>query len=244
MKSNIMNLIRNQISHTGRFHSASVIFLHGSGDNGTNLMEWINFLLGRNMTFDHIKIIYPTAPLQPYTPNGGQLSNVWFDRDSISINAPENRCSVEEIYCPINKIIEEEVGNGIPLNRIIVGGFSMGGALALHTGYHINTELAGIFACSSFLNYDSVVYDSLSRHNDKTHLPELLMFHGDRDPLVPMEWGQTTFNKLTELGVKGTFTTLSNTFHELKKRELLDLNRWILSKLPSLENNADEDSKC
>ncbi|XP_005185607.1 lysophospholipase-like protein 1 [Musca domestica] len=236
-----MNLIRNQIQQAGRTHSASVIFLHGSGDNGANLIEWIRLLLGRNLEFDHIKIIYPTAPLQPYTPNGRQLSNVWFDRDSISISAPENRSSMEGIYGAIHQIIQNEVASGIPLKRIIVGGFSMGGALALHTGFHLNTGLAGIFACSSFLNHDSVVYDSLLKHATKTtDLPHLLMFHGDRDPLVPIEWGQASFNKLTKLGVKGTFTTLANTYHELKRSELLQLHKWILTNLPPDENITND----
>ncbi|XP_061389858.1 lysophospholipase-like protein 1 [Musca vetustissima] len=233
-----MNLIRNQIRHTGRTHSATVIFLHGSGDNGTNLMDWIRILLRRNLEFDHIKLVYPTAPLQPYTPNGGQMSNVWFDRDSISIAAPENRSSMSKIYDAIHHIINDEVRNGIPLERIIVGGFSMGGALALHTGYHLNTNIAGVFACSSFLNHDSVVYESLSKlTKGQTDLPDLLMFHGDRDDLVPIEWGLLSFNKLTKLGVKGNFTTLTDTYHELKRKELHELHKWILLKLPPIEIN-------
>lgn len=185
------------------------------------------------MTYQHIKLIYPTAPFKPYTPLNGQLSNVWFDRESISIEAPENRQSLSEIYEKVNEIINEEVKQGIPINRIIVGGFSMGGALAMHTGYHLNTQLGGVFALSSFLNRDSIVYDSLrSRSHSNSPLPELRMFHGGRDTLVPIEWGQESFNKLLKLGVKGSFTPLKNTLHELKTQELLDLEDWILNKLP------------
>uniref|UniRef100_A0A1A9ZM90 palmitoyl-protein hydrolase n=1 Tax=Glossina pallidipes TaxID=7398 RepID=A0A1A9ZM90_GLOPL len=237
---NKMRLMFRTINPTGSNHSGSVIFLHGSGDTGPNLIEWIRFLLGRDMEFPHIKIIYPTAPLQPYTPLNGQMSNVWFDRRTISIDAFECRKSMAEIYEDIHEMINAEVSAGVPLDRIIIGGFSMGGALALHSGYHLNTDLGGVFACSSFLNHDSIVYESLrNRTTPGTPLPELLMFHGDRDNLVPSEWGKESFDNLVKLGVEGSFNILPNTLHELKKRELLDIQEWILTKLPALDDNDE-----
>jgi len=234
-----MKLITDIILPTSRQHTATIIFFHGSGDTGSNLIEWVRFLLGREMEFPHIKIVYPTAPLQPYTPMGGAESNVWFDRKAISIEALESRKSMSKIYESVHELINNEVSEGIPVNRILVGGFSMGGALALHTGYHLNTDLCGVFACSSFLNRDSVVYDSLkNRTNPGSSLPELKMFHGDSDSLVPSEWGEESFKKLNELGVQGDFTILKNTFHELKKRELLDLQTWIWKKLPQTTMNV------
>ncbi|KAG5675037.1 hypothetical protein PVAND_004976 [Polypedilum vanderplanki] len=109
---------------TGK-HSATVIFFHGSGDSGNNLLHWIRYLLGRNLEIPHVKFLFPTAPVQSYTPLNGEYSNVWFDRKQISIDAQECRKSLSNIY-----------------ETIVVGGFSMGGALAMHTGYHLNTNLA------------------------------------------------------------------------------------------------------
>ncbi|XP_017855954.1 PREDICTED: lysophospholipase-like protein 1 [Drosophila arizonae] len=218
-----------------RKHSASVIFFHGSGDTGPNLIEWVRFLLGRDFDLSHIKLIYPTAPTQKYTPLNGQLSTVWFDRRSVNIAAQESRKSMAQSYEIVNKLIQDEVDLGIPLNRIIVGGFSMGGALALHAGYHLNTGLAGVFAHSSFLNRKSIVYESLeSQKPTQSTLPELRMYHGERDTLVPLEWGLETFESLQKLGVTGTFTPLKNTLHELKRSSLLDLQEWIAKKLPPL----------
>lgn len=191
------------------------------------------------MTFPHIKVVYPTAPLQPYTPMDGQLSNVWFDRKSISIEAKDKRKSLAEIYESVHELLNEEIQLGIPPERIIVGGFSMGGALALHTAYHLNTELGGVFACSAFLNRDSIVYESLkNRTKPGTPLPELVMWHGARDTLVPIEWGQETLQELTKLGVSGELSPLKGTLHELKKTELLDLQEWILKKLPQAGNHT------
>lgn len=226
-------------SSTIRKYSASVIFFHGSGDTGPNLMEWVRFLLGHDLDFAHIKIIYPTAPTQKYTPLNGHLSTVWFDRRSVNIAAQESRKSMSECYNIVQRLIQNEVDNGIPLNRIIVGGFSMGGALALHTGYHLNTNLAGVFAHSSFLNRQSVVYESLiNRKVPNDTLPELYMFHGERDTLVPLEWGRETWQSLEKLGVLGTFTPLKNTLHELKNKSLLDLEQWILKILPPLNKEV------
>ncbi|EDV93856.1 lysophospholipase-like protein 1 [Drosophila grimshawi] len=223
---------------TIRKYSASVIFFHGSGDTGPNLLEWVRFLLGRDFDLSHIRIVYPTAPVQKYTPLNGQLSNVWFDRRSINIAAMESKKSMSQCYNIVQQLIQNEVDQGIPLNRIIVGGFSMGGALALHTGYHLNTDLAGVFALSSFLNRQSVVYESLaSRESANGTLPELRMFHGERDTLVPLEWGRETFESLQKLGITGTFTPLGNTLHELKKSSLLELQKWISIKLPALQTD-------
>lgn len=114
----------------------------------------------------------------------------------------------------------------------------MGGALALHTGFHVNTDVAGVFACSAFLNKDSIVYESLQ---SKPHgkLPELLMFHGDRDTLVRPDWGSTTFAKLQELGVNGEFVTLKHTMHELKTKELVQIQEWLAKTLPPIESDIN-----
>uniref|UniRef100_A0A1L8DYZ4 palmitoyl-protein hydrolase n=1 Tax=Nyssomyia neivai TaxID=330878 RepID=A0A1L8DYZ4_9DIPT len=234
-----MNLVQKTFLPTGKSHSATVIFFHGSGDTGSNLVEWIRFLLGHDMTFGHIKIIFPTAPAQKYTPLDGELSHVWFDRKSISIEAKECRRSLASIYETVGELLKIERDAGIPENRIIVGGFSMGGALALHTGYHVNQGLAGVFAISSFLNKGSIVYDSLANPSSTTPkvLPPLLMFHGERDTLVPLKWGNESFRNLQELGVKGTFIPVRNTMHELKKSELLQLQEWILTILPPIETD-------
>lgn len=99
-----------------------------TGDTGNNLIEWVKFLLGRHFDIPHVKFVYPTAPVQPYTPLNGELSNVWFDRKSVTIQAKECRRSLATIYETVNEMIARETRE-IPLSRVIVGGFSMGGCL-------------------------------------------------------------------------------------------------------------------
>lgn len=144
------------------------------------MIEWIKFLLGRNLDLPHVKFIYPTAPVQKYTPLDGEYSNVWFDRKSVSIDAQENRKSMASIYDTVNELLKREIeGSGISARRVVVGGFSMGGCLAMHTGYHLNPNIGGVFAMSAFLNSNSVVYESLDA-SKSAELPKLKMFHGAR----------------------------------------------------------------
>uniref|UniRef100_A0A1A9WTW9 palmitoyl-protein hydrolase n=1 Tax=Glossina brevipalpis TaxID=37001 RepID=A0A1A9WTW9_9MUSC len=210
-------------------HNATVIFLHGTGDTGPGIREWVHEILERELEFPHIKMLYPTAPLQSYTPIDGELSTVWFDRP-IAMNIPENRKTMEKAYDIIRKLINNEIKDGIPVNRIIVGGFSMGGALALHAGYHVNRHLAGIIAYASFINNDSIIYETLERASG-TKFPELLMFHGGDDPVIPLHWSQHVYKKLRKLGVQGQFKIVPDIGHDLEKHALEDMENWISKKL-------------
>ncbi|ETN63290.1 hypothetical protein AND_005004 [Anopheles darlingi] len=231
-----MRLIEKVFNPTGKKHTGTLIFFHGSGDTGNGLTEWIRFLLGRDMEFPHIKVIIPTAPVQPYTPMGGENSNVWFNRKRIEMDCPEIRTSLASIYDTVNELLVREMAAGVPLSRIIVGGFSMGGALALHTAYHLNRDLGGVFAISSFLNTGSIVYDSLDCVSPDERLPELLMMHGERDTLVPIEWGQTSFDELAKLGVRGQFIPHATALHEIKKDQLLRVIDWAQKLIPEPED--------
>lgn len=113
----------------------------------------------------------------------------------------------------------------------------MGGALAFHSGFHVNNELAGVFTCSAFLNDKSIVFESLRTRQNASQLPKLLMFHGDRDSLVPLAWGKETYDELQSLGVSGEFKTLKNAQHELKAKELHEIQEWISTLLPPLESD-------
>ncbi|XP_020837910.1 lysophospholipase-like protein 1 [Phascolarctos cinereus] len=211
-------------------HSASLIMLHGSGDSGQRFRGWINQVLNHDLVFQHIKIIYPTAPSRPYTPMNGGLSNVWFDRYKISNDCPEHLESIDSMCQVLTDLIDEEVKNGIKKNRILVGGFSMGGCMALHLAFRKHHDLAGVFVLSSFLNKTSAVYQALQK-NEGT-LPELFQCHGTTDELVLHSWGEETNSILKSLGVSTTFHSFPNLYHELSRSELEKLKSWVLEKLP------------
>uniref|UniRef100_A0A8C4L5N5 Lysophospholipase-like protein 1 n=1 Tax=Equus asinus asinus TaxID=83772 RepID=A0A8C4L5N5_EQUAS len=224
-----VRLQRCMVSPAGR-HSASLIFLHGSGDSGQGLRTWIKQVLNQDLTFQHIKIIYPTAPPRPYTPLEGSISNVWFDRYKISNDCPEHLESINGMCQVLTDLIDDEVKSGIKKNRILVGGFSMGGCMAMHLAYRNHQDVAGVFALSSFLNKTSAVYQALQKSDGV--LPELFQCHGTANELVLHCWGEETNTMLKSLGVSTQFHSFPGLCHELSKAELEKLKSWVLTKLP------------
>ncbi|KAM9155807.1 lysophospholipase-like protein 1 isoform 1-T1 [Pangshura tecta] len=222
-------LQRSVVSPAGR-HRASVILLHGSGDTGPGVRAWIKQVLNQDLVFQHIKVIYPTAPARPYTPMRGALSTVWFDRWKISNECPEHIETIDSMCQVLTSVIDDEVKNGISKNRIILGGFSMGGGMAMHLAYRYHQDVAGVFALSSFLNKTSAVYQALQK-NERV-LPELFQCHGTADELVLHSWGEETNKMLNSLGVATSFHSFPNLNHELHKTELEKLSSWIVKKLP------------
>ncbi|XP_022912729.2 lysophospholipase-like protein 1 [Onthophagus taurus] len=227
----IGKIVRLKLIPASGKNVGTIFWFHGSGDSGDGFYEWIKFFMG-NFSFPHLKCIFPTAPLRYYTPSNGAPQRVWFDRKDILPSVDEDLDTLNDISYEINSLIDQELNVGIPLNKIIVGGFSMGGSLALHTAFRTTPGLGGVFSISSFLNNNSVVYEAIRDHPEKVINTPLIMFHGGNDRLVELEWGKDTFKELTKLGVKGTFNVIPNTFHELKKNQLIDLFKWINKIIP------------
>ncbi|KFP22601.1 Lysophospholipase-like 1, partial [Egretta garzetta] len=201
-----------------------------TGDTGQGARTWIKQLLNQDMAFQHIRVIYPTAPARPYTPMKGAFSTVWFDRYKISIDCPEHMESIDSMCQRLTDLINDEIKNGIAKSRILIGGFSMGGGMAMHLAYRFHQDLAGVFALSSFLNKDSAVYQALKRN--ESVLPELFQCHGTADDLVLYSWGEETNKMLKSLGVSASLHTFPNLNHELSRMEIEKLKTWIVKKLP------------
>jgi len=212
--------------------TASVIILHGTGHTGPGLKEWVKLEMGEDLRFPHARVIYPTAPERPYTPYQGTISTVWFDRLKLTNEVPEHLESINLSCDLINDLVSEEVSRGIPINRIIIGGVSMGSCLAMHLAYRYQFNIAGVFVLSGFLNRESMVYKTLSERESSA--PPLLMCHGNKDPLVSFNWGQETFDNLEKCGVNGKFHAFPNLLHEINNRELLLVKEWIEKQIPDV----------
>ncbi|XP_073703772.1 lysophospholipase-like protein 1 [Garra rufa] len=229
MKMAAVKLQKSVVNQAGK-HTASVIFLHGSGDTGPGLRRWVYDVLGQNLAFENIRVIYPTAPARPYTPMRGAQSNVWFDRHKISQDCPEHLESIDSMCDNLSAIVQEEIQAGIPKHRMVIGGFSMGGAMALHLVCRYHQDVAGVFALSSFLNKDSVVYQAVENASQQP-LPELFQCHGTADELVFHSWGEETNSLLKKAGLNTSFHSFPDLNHQLCRQELELLRSWILKKL-------------
>ena len=158
-----MNLgIPPVILKAARKHTASLVFLHGLGDTG---LGWAGAL--NTIKPDYLKVICPTAPMLPVTLNGGMKMPAWYDILSLD-ETDENREDMEGVDWAVNfllDIVREEEKQGISSDRVMVGGFSQGGAVSLRAALTSETPLAGCVALSCYLPGDISHYQNLNTQN-------------------------------------------------------------------------------
>lgn len=175
-------------------HKYSVIWLHGLGADGHDF-EGIAPELHLNAE-PHIHFIFPNAPIQPVTVNGGMHMRAWFDVLEMSL---ERKVDMEGIYQSaslLNQLIEQEIAKGIPSEHIVLAGFSQGGVIALHAGLSFPHKLAGIIALSTYFPTLEQLKTELSAANQAT---PIFMAHGILDSVIAIESGKAVFNALHAL---------------------------------------------
>ncbi|KAI8364413.1 Phospholipase/carboxylesterase/thioesterase [Blakeslea trispora] len=208
--------------------TATVFWCHGLGDSGAG-WSFIGEELGR--LFPYVKWVLPNAPVRPITLNGGFPMPGWFDLYSLdkSILENEDEKGLLSSVASINSLIRQEVDNGIPPERIILGGFSQGSCLSLVGGLTSEYKLAGVIGCSGWLGLSNKFAHMASEANKNT---PVLMCHGDRDPVVRHEYGQESAEKLKSLGYNVTFKSYPGLVHSANEQELADIAQFIKKVLP------------
>jgi phospholipase/carboxylesterase len=175
-------------------HKASVIWLHGLGADGHDFESIVPELrLDDDLG---IKFIFPNAPIRPVTINGGMGMRAWYDVKSPNLREMEDADSISESSKLINHYIETEIEAGISANKIILAGFSQGGAIALHAGLRYSTPLAGLLALSTYLPMPEQLENGAS---DNKTIP-IMMAHGTADPVIPVDQGRNSSQMLKEHG--------------------------------------------
>ncbi|MEE6463979.1 hypothetical protein FKM82_006123 [Ascaphus truei] len=189
MCGNNMSAPLPAIVPAARKATAAVIFLHGLGDTGHG---WAEAMAGiRN---PHVKYICPHAPIMPVSLNMNMSMPSWFDIIGLSPDAQEDDVGIKQAAQNIQALIDQEVKNGIPSSRIILGGFSQGGALSLYTALTSQQKLAGVVALSCWLPLRSSFPQAATNSANKEI--SVLQCHGESDPLVPLMFGSLTSEKL------------------------------------------------
>lgn len=177
-------------------HKASVIWLHGLGADGHDFEAIVPEL---NLPDElGIRYIFPNAPIRPVTINGGMSMRAWYDVKSPNLREMEDIDAITESSTLINHYINAEIDKGIPANKILLAGFSQGGAISLHAGLRYPDALAGILALSTYLPIPERLDDDASKHKD---IP-IMMAHGIADPVIPVEHGRNSSETLKKAGYK------------------------------------------
>ena len=206
-------------------HTASLIFLHGLGDNGAGWREGFNMI-----KCDHIKYIFPNAPIQPVTINFYQKMPSWFDVISLDKNAAEDEAGILKASDTLRELISQEVASGIAADRIIVGGFSQGGGVASYTALTSDMRLAGVLLLSTYLPLAAKFPGALKL--DKA--TPVYQCHGDSDLVVNLKFGQLSNEALKALLPNVEFKLYKELGHSTCLEEMQGVEKWVREKLPDI----------
>jgi len=174
---------------TGRDPEAAIIWLHGLGADGHDF-EPIVPELGLERP---VRFVFPNAPIRPVTINQGMRMRAWYDILQLG-GGPEDEAGLRASQQLTEELIREQ---GLPANRIVLAGFSQGGAIALLTGLRHPERLAGVMALSTYL---PIAGKLAAERSDANRDVPIFMAHGSYDDLIPMGRAQASREALKALG--------------------------------------------
>ncbi|HYW81772.1 MAG TPA: alpha/beta hydrolase fold domain-containing protein [Spirochaetia bacterium] len=207
---------------------SAVILMHGLGADGHDFESLVPEL-GLPLA-PSIRWIFPHAPIRPVTINGGYRMRAWFDILAIDSRSAEDGAGIRESAAAIGTLVRAEQENGIPPGRIILAGFSQGGAMALFTALRWPERLAGAAALSCWLPLVGTLRAEAHRANSA--IP-VFMAHGRMDPTVPLDLAEGSRDFLRANGYAVTWLTYPMS-HSVSTEEVDDLREWLLGALPEL----------
>ena len=204
--------------------TASIIWLHGLGADGNDFAPVIPDLkLANDLP---VRFIFPHAPSMPVTINNGYVMPAWYDILEMSIERGVDVKQLKISAKAISVLIDREIERGIDSRRIVVAGFSQGGAVAYHCALTYKKPLAGILALSTYFATANIIEPS-----DANLEVPIFIGHGISDPVVPEMLGQFAAQTLAERNYNVTYKTYSME-HNVCMEEIREIGQWINLLLP------------
>lgn len=201
--------------------TAAVIWLHGLGADGSDF-EPIVPELGDAVTRS-VRYVFPHAPQRAVTINAGMVMRAWYDIADTDIARRADEEGVRASAALLEGLVEEECGKGIATERIVLAGFSQGGAIALHTGLRYARPLAGILALSTYLPLEQAAVEE--RHAANRDVPVFLA-HGSQDPVIPLALSEHSRRLLVDQGYRVECHTYPMP-HSVCAEEIRDIAAWL-----------------
>jgi len=206
---------------TGRPATASVIWLHGLGADAHDFEPIVPELdLPDGLA---VRFVFPHAPMQAVTINGGAVMRAWYDVYALEGQRREDDAGVRASQAKIEELIAHEKARGVPASRLVLAGFSQGGAIALQTGLRHGERLAGIMALSTYLPVASTLAAEASAANRSV---ATFMAHGLDDPLIPIERAQASRRQLAAAGYAVEWHEYPMA-HAVCMEEIADISAWL-----------------
>ncbi len=213
--------------------SASVIWLHGLGADGHDFEPIVPLL-----QLPHARFVFPHAPEIPVTINNGWVMRAWYDIRSLDRRPDrEDPAQILSSAAKISALIEREVERGVSPARIVLGGFSQGGAMTLYTGLRYPRQLAGLVALSAYMLLPEQLEGEVAEVNRGT---PALIAHGTFDDLVPTFAGREAFDRIEALDRDRREEDRRPLDwheypigHEVSPAELAVVGAWLRARLPA-----------
>lgn len=204
--------------------TATVIWMHGLGADGHDFEAVVKML-----NLPHIRFVLPHAPYRTVTLNNGYEMRAWYDIFGLQPDSPQDEAGIKEMQGLIKNMIEDEISKGIPSNRILLAGFSQGGAIALHTATRFKQPLAGVLALSTYLPLKNKL--SIERDPANQQTP-IWMAHGRFDNVIALSTAQSSRQALEDAGYPVTWHEYDMP-HSVCEQEINDIRSFLLRVLPA-----------
>ncbi len=211
---------------TGPNPDATVIWLHGLGDDGNGWSQVVGALgLPRTKA---VRFLFPHAPVMPVTINNGMSMRAWYDFKDADFSSRADLAGVRKSQVHVEALIAREVQRGIVARRIVLAGFSQGGAIALYAGLRHPVRLAGIVALSTYLiDGPSLATEAAPANRD---VP-IFMAHGTQDPVVRFAWAEMSQRALNDAGWRVDWHTYPMA-HAAVLEEIVACGKFLAAVLP------------
>lgn len=203
--------------------TASVIWLHGLGASGHDFEPVVPELgLPTNAA---VRFIFPHAPNLPVTINGGMRMPAWYDIKAMDLDRIVDTEQLMASSDAVARLVDQEIARGVNSEKIVIAGFSQGGAVAYELGLSYPKPLAGLIALSSYFATAATVKVSEANRN----IP-INVYHGTRDPMVPESLGRASVAKLKEMGFNPAYQTFPME-HSVCLEEVVDIGKFLKQQL-------------
>jgi phospholipase/carboxylesterase len=204
---------------TGPDPDFAVIWLHGLGADGHDFAPIVP-----ELSLDvPARFVFPHAPIQAVTINGGMRMRAWYDILGASERTPEDETGIRASAAEVGRLIDREVERGVPARRIVLAGFSQGGAIALHAGLREARPLGGVLALSTYLPLAATFNRERSQRNA---LVPVFLAHGDGDEVIPLRAAEAS-RRMLEAHHYPVAWHLYRMGHSVCPAEVLDIGAWL-----------------
>jgi len=203
---------------------AAVIWLHGLGADGRDFAPIVPEL---GLAGQGVRFVFPHAPRRPVTINMGMTMRAWYDIAQLDLRRGHDEAGIRESARQVGALIEREIGRGVAPGKIVLAGFSQGGAIALHVGVRYPKRLGGLLALSTYLVCDETL--EAERGDANRELP-ILQAHGAMDPMVHPDRGESARDRLRGLGYDVEWKSYP-IGHEVCPDEIRDVAAWLRDRL-------------